>query len=101
MKLLETERPSVGFEYMRESGLLEVFLHELYRSYGFDVVTVGNAIRDDVADTVVIDRIGNEVFANRTAEIIRASLIDLQVETQMGVDVTVVLGEDFDGRYVR
>ena len=34
MKLLETERPSVGFEYMRESGLLEVFLPELCRCYG-------------------------------------------------------------------
>lgn len=33
-KLLETERPSVGFEYMRESGLIEVFLPELYNCYG-------------------------------------------------------------------
>jgi len=74
---------------------------ELYRSYGFDVVTVGNATRNDVEETLVVDRVGNEIFANRTAEIIRASLIDLQLEVQVGVDVTVVLGEDFDGRYVR
>ncbi len=74
---------------------------ELYRSYGFDVVTVGNAEQDGVQETIVVDRVGNEIFANRTAEIIRASLIDLQLEGQPGVDVTIVLGEDFDGRYVR
>ncbi len=74
---------------------------ELYRSYGFDVVTVGNTEREGVEETIVVDRVGNEIFANRTAEIIRASLIDLQLEGQAGVDVTIVLGEDFDGRYVR
>ena len=74
---------------------------ELYRSYGFDVVTVGNTEREGVEETIVVDRVGNEIFASRTAEIIRASLIDLQLEGQAGVDVTIVLGEDFDGRYVR
>lgn len=74
---------------------------ELYRSYGFDVVTVGNAAREDVAQTLVVDRVGNETFTTRTAEIIRASLVDLQPGAQAGVDVTIVLGEDFDGRYVR
>jgi tRNA nucleotidyltransferase (CCA-adding enzyme) len=34
IKLLEAERPSVGFEFMRESGLMEVFLPELYNCYG-------------------------------------------------------------------
>ena len=74
---------------------------ELYRSYGFDVVTVGNAARDDLPETIVVDRVGNEVFAARTADIIRATTVDLQLESQSGVDVTVILGEDFDGRYVR
>jgi polyisoprenyl-teichoic acid--peptidoglycan teichoic acid transferase len=74
---------------------------ELYRSYGFDVVTVGNAASEEVAETIVVDRVGNEIFTNRTAEIIRASLVDLQLESQAGVDVTIILGEDFDGRYVR
>lgn len=74
---------------------------ELFRSYGFDVVIVGNAASTDVANTVVVDRVGNEVFANRTAEIIRASVINRELDGQSGVDVTVVLGEDFDGRYVR
>ena len=74
---------------------------ELYQSYGFDVVTVGNAARDDVGETLIIDRTGNEIFANRTAEIIRATSVELELEAGTGVDVTIVLGEDFDGRYVR
>ena len=74
---------------------------ELYRSYGFDVVAVGNSEDTSIETTVVIDRHGNETFARRTADIIRAQEIDVDVNTQSAVDVTVVLGVDFDGRYVR
>lgn len=74
---------------------------ELYRSYGFDVVTVGNAASTDVKETLVLDRVGNEIFADRTAEIIRATTIEQRAAVQAGVDVTVILGGDFDGRYVR
>ncbi len=74
---------------------------ELFRSYGFDVVTVGNAARNDVKETMIVDRVGNEIFADRTAEIIRAANIDRELDAQIGVDVTIVLGEDFDGRFVR
>jgi tRNA nucleotidyltransferase (CCA-adding enzyme) len=34
LKLLEADRPSIGFELMRESGLLDVILPELAESYG-------------------------------------------------------------------
>lgn len=34
MKLLESEKPSLGFEYMRESGLMDIFLPELSITYG-------------------------------------------------------------------
>jgi len=36
MKLLGTTKPSVGIEYMRETGLLKVVLPELDRCYGVD-----------------------------------------------------------------
>lgn len=74
---------------------------ELFRSYGFDVVAVGNAQRDDVAETIVINRSGSEIFARRTADIIRAPRTESDSDGQAAVDVTVILGEDFDGRYVR
>lgn len=74
---------------------------ELYRSYGFDVVAVGNAQRDDIAETIVLNRSGSDVFARRTADIIRAPQVEADTDAQAAVDVTVILGEDFDGRYVR
>jgi hypothetical protein len=74
---------------------------ELYRSYGFDVVAVGNAQSSDVEETLVVDRVGNDVFARRTADIIRAPAIESATDGQAVVDVTVILGKDFDGRYVR
>lgn len=74
---------------------------ELYRGFGFDVVAVGNSARSDVETTMVIDRTGNETFARRTADVIRARATDVQPDGPAAVDVTVVLGRDFDGRYVR
>jgi hypothetical protein len=54
-----------------------------------------------VVSTLVIDRQGNEVFAQRTADIIGAHLIETDMSQQAAVDVTVILGKDFDGTYVR
>ncbi len=36
LKLLDTEKPSVGFEYMRKSGLLNLCLPELAQAYGVE-----------------------------------------------------------------
>ena len=36
IKTILTERPSVGLEYMRKSGLMEIFLPELLSCYGVD-----------------------------------------------------------------
>lgn len=74
---------------------------ELYRSYGFDVVTIGNYASSDVEQTTVIDRVGNEPFAERTADIIRAQQLRADPDAESAVDVTIILGADFDGRYVR
>jgi hypothetical protein len=74
---------------------------ELYRSYGFDVVAVGNAQSNEVEQTLVVDRVGSEVFARRTADIVRAPTVESEPDPQAAVDVTVILGKDFDGRYVR
>ncbi len=74
---------------------------ELYRSYGFDVVAVGNAEETSRESTVVVDRVGNELFAQRAADIIRAPVAEAEGLGQSPVDVTIILGRDFDGRYVR
>lgn len=74
---------------------------ELYRTWGFDVVVVGNAENNDLEQTLVVDRAGTDVFARRAADIIRAPIVETEVDDQSPVDVTIILGRDFDGRYVR
>lgn len=75
---------------------------------GYSVQHVDNAETDNVEETYIIDHIGNEKVAEILADFIQCEKIiteeirdddELAVNTQ--VDFTVVLGKDFDGRYVR
>lgn len=75
---------------------------ELYEGYGFDVVSFDNADSSEVEHTRVIDRTGNVEFARRAAGIIRASRVESEpLPGESAIDVTVILGQDFDGTYVR
>jgi LCP family protein required for cell wall assembly len=73
----------------------------LYESFGFDVVSFGNADDDKVVNTVVLDRRGNPEAARRVAEIIHGERVHTQPSAASDADVTVILGRDFDGRYVK
>jgi anionic cell wall polymer biosynthesis LytR-Cps2A-Psr (LCP) family protein len=84
---------------------------ELLRSFGYDVISIGNADRSDVERTEIIDRSG---FAGEVAafgDIIRCRNIrseapivdDPETEFQnfeYRSDFTLIIGRDFDGRYV-
>ncbi|MCL2791915.1 MAG: LCP family protein [Spirochaetaceae bacterium] len=86
-----------------------------FTNLGFDVVSVRNADRNNYERTVVIARGRNALAANRVAGIIRCTNIEFSNERQSiagedniifsstanQADVTVILGQDFDGRYVR
>ena len=76
---------------------------QVFRSYGFRVVSIANADRSDYERTVVLDRRGNPEAAGRVAALIRSEQIHsgIQEERDETVDVTVILGKDFDGRYVK
>lgn len=75
---------------------------ELYEGYGFDVVSFDNADVSDVEHTRVLDRTGNIAVAQRAAGIIRATRIESEpLPGESAIDVTVILGQDFDGTYVR
>ena len=77
---------------------------EVFQSFGFDVVAFSNAEDTSVEKTLVIDRRGNPEAASRVADIIRCSNIITQIpdaSKPATSDVTVVLGKDFDGRYVK
>ena len=74
-------------------------------SYGVVVplTAVQNADREDYQYTVVIDRTGKADAARRVAELLKCDRIETLTGggAEPGIDVTVILGRDFDGRYVQ
>ena len=80
---------------------------ELYQSFGYDVIRIGNAPQSGVEHTVLIDRIGNEAVAKIVAQVVRCENIEsVQVsndhsDSESNVDFTLILGKDFNGYTVR
>ena len=80
---------------------------ELYQSFGYDVIRVGNASQTGVEHTVLIDRIGNEAVAKIVGQVVRCENIesaqvgDDHSGSETNVDFTLILGKDFNGYSVR
>lgn len=80
----------------------------LFQNASYDVLSAVNADRNDYENTIIIDHIGNAEVANMVGEFIHCTNIrqataeeeleDLSAEAS--VDFTIILGKDFDGRYV-
>lgn len=76
----------------------------LFQSVGIEVVRIDNADRRDYVRTIVLDRSGRSSALQRVAQLIRATNIrsdDSTLNQTGNVDVTIILGMDFDGRFVR
>jgi polyisoprenyl-teichoic acid--peptidoglycan teichoic acid transferase len=76
---------------------------DLFQSYDLEVMAPNNADNDQYINTTVLDRRGNLDNAKKVADIIHCTRIFSKPDPQMdqAVDVTVILGKDFDGRYVK
>ena len=79
-----------------------------FNSAGYKVVKVGNADRSDYDHTVIINHIGNAEIAKSLGDFIRCTNIvdesvsqDADSTSASNVDFTIILGKDFDGRYVK
>lgn len=81
----------------------------LLQNVGYDVLSMINADRQDYEETIIIDHIGNADVAKSLGEFIACDNIktdeiktdDADLEAVSMVDFTIILGKDFDGRYVR
>ena len=86
---------------------------ELFRGFGYEIVSIGNADRNDHDRTVIIDRSGNQNVVRAFADIIRSTNIRYDSpefdDPEMGIgirlferraDITLILGRDFNGRHV-
>ena len=80
----------------------------LFQNASYDVLSPVNAPRNDYEETVVIDHLGNIDVAKIVGEFIHCTNIreatpEEEAESSSldaGVDFTIILGKDFDGRYV-
>jgi hypothetical protein len=86
---------------------------ELLRGFGYDVISIGNAERNDYEKTEIIDRSGYEDMVKTFGDIIRCgnirseSPIQEAPEGELNIqnfeyrsDFTLIIGRDFNGRYV-
>lgn len=86
---------------------------QVFKSFGYDVARVANAQSQDREETVIIDRIGNLTAARKVANIIQCDNVisrpqqateepaEAPAATRERIDVTIILGKDFDGRYCK
>ncbi|WP_407425604.1 LCP family protein [Treponema sp.] len=80
----------------------------LLQSAGYDIIATGNADSNDYDKTVIINHIGNAEVAKSLGDFIRCTNIveesiseDADNTSVSNVDFTIILGRDFDGRYVK
>jgi anionic cell wall polymer biosynthesis LytR-Cps2A-Psr (LCP) family protein len=72
---------------------------EIFQSFGYEVVSVGNAPSTDVAKTSVVDRYGDKPTAQTVANVIRCKVVeDEAVPSASPADFVIILGKDFNGR---
>ena len=86
---------------------------QIYKSFGFDVVTIANADKEDYENTIVYDMRGDIAKAQKVANVIscnsvsnttiegKESLMSLTGSSEIESDVIIILGKDFDGRYCK
>jgi anionic cell wall polymer biosynthesis LytR-Cps2A-Psr (LCP) family protein len=84
---------------------------ELLRGFGYDVISIGNADRNDYEKTEIIDRSGYDEMVKTFGDVIRCG--NIRTETPVNSepdlssqnfeyrsDFTLIIGRDFNGRYV-
>jgi len=85
---------------------------EMLRSFGYDVISIGNADRNNYENTVVIHRSGDDGMVRTFADVIRCNNIrretilddedndPINQRIEYKADITLLIGRNFSGRYV-
>lgn len=74
---------------------------EIFGSFGFDVVAIGNADTMDYSKTLVIDRFGDKEALTTLANVIKCENFAeaAAYKGSIRADYTIILGKDFNGRF--
>jgi polyisoprenyl-teichoic acid--peptidoglycan teichoic acid transferase len=86
---------------------------ELFGGFGYDVISIGNADRNDYENTIIINRTGLQDMVLAFGEVIRCTNVrtdfpnpddegtELNIQNlNYQADLTLIIGKDFNGRYV-
>ncbi|MBU0927605.1 MAG: LCP family protein [Spirochaetes bacterium] len=72
---------------------------EIFQSFGYEIVSVGNAPESDIEKTRVVNRYGDLVAATTVANVIRCRIVeDEAIPSASPADFVIILGNDFNGR---
>lgn len=76
---------------------------QIFKGYGYDIASVKNADSKDYDNTVILDKKGDPGAAQRVANLINCHKIHSSIDKNRDetIDIIVILGKDFDGRYVK
>ena len=84
---------------------------QVYKSFGYDVARIGNSESQDHEKTLVIDWTGDISAAQQVANVIQCKNVESRTSEAVEapanapgvdvIDVTIILGKDFDGRYCK
>jgi hypothetical protein len=78
-------------------GIASQFTNFL-RDKNFDVVSIGNFKSDNMEETIIIDRTGNRVNAEKLADVLGVSKKNIieQLNKDYFLDATLVIGKDYN-----
>jgi polyisoprenyl-teichoic acid--peptidoglycan teichoic acid transferase len=76
---------------------------QIFKSYGYEIASLKNADSNNYENTVILDKKGDPAAAQRVANLIKCQKIHTDVDQNRDetVDIIIILGKDFDGRYVK
>ncbi|HAX17012.1 MAG TPA: hypothetical protein DCY00_00210 [Actinobacteria bacterium] len=110
--IISDEEIRIGIEILNGTsipGMAGRTAH-FFTNLGYDVISTKNAEKSDYEKTVVISMSEDPVPAQKIANIIRCNNIEIykdntniedSANTVNKIDVTIILGKDFDGRYCK
>lgn len=78
-------------------GIASQFTNFL-RDKNFDVVSIGNFKSDNMEETIIIDRIGNKANAEKLADVLGVSKMNIveHLNKDYFLDATLVIGKDYN-----
>lgn len=103
--VLRDEKLVVSLEIQNGTGRngLASRTAQIFKSYGYEIASIKNADSNRYENTVILDKKGDPAAAQRVANLIKCQKIHTDVDQNRDetVDIIIILGKDFDGRYVK